>query len=172
MRVEIEGPVEVSQILWKGCDRGGENQACPPTLPTTLSTNSSTYRHVSYDPALSRLYFCDARPAFEGLACFTHNPDTGVITALPHYVCKVEGYSPASLRTYLNDNLGALLSSEDGVKMTLVDASSMPADLQPAMVVPGLEAFATVLAGGGYSADFEGLSLNGVKIVAWSACCS
>ena len=38
---------------------------------------SSIYRHVSYDPALSRLYFCDARPAFEGLACFTHNPDTG-----------------------------------------------------------------------------------------------
>ena len=35
-----------------------------------------------------------------------------VITALPHYVSKVEGYSPSSLRTYLNDNLGALLSSE------------------------------------------------------------
>ena len=35
-----------------------------------------------------------------------------VITALPHYVSRVEGYSPASLRTYLNDNYGALLSSE------------------------------------------------------------
>ena len=31
--------------------------------------------------------------------------------------------------------------------MTLVDQSSLPADLQPATVVPGLEAFATVLAG-------------------------
>ena len=82
---------------------------------------------MSFDPALSRLYFCDARPAFEGLACFTHNPDTGgisikgevailhilsVITALPHYVSRVEGYSPTSQRTYLNDNFGALLSSE------------------------------------------------------------
>ena len=73
--------------------------------------------------------------------------------------------------------------------MTLVDQSSMPADLQPATVVPGLETFTTVLAGvggddhnlgqigplsfqGGYSADFEGLLLNGIKIVAWSACCS
>ena len=33
------------------------------------------------------------------------------------------------------------------MKMTLVDQSSMPADLQPATVVPGLEAFTTVLAG-------------------------
>ena len=73
--------------------------------------------------------------------------------------------------------------------MTLVDQSSLPADLQPATVVPGLETFTTVLAGvsgddhnlgqicafssqGGYSADFEGLLLNGIKIVAWSACCS
>ena len=86
-----------------------------------------------------------------------------VITALPHYVSRVEGYSPASLRTYLNDNFGALLTSEvvyfpkwhvfyticpqDGMKMTLVDQSNMPADLQPATVVPGLEAFTTVLAG-------------------------
>ena len=35
------------------------------------------------------------------------------------------------------------------MKMTLVDQSSLPADLQPATVVPGLEAFATVLAGVG-----------------------
>ena len=33
------------------------------------------------------------------------------------------------------------------MKMTLVDQSNMPADLQPATVVPGLEAFTTVLAG-------------------------
>ena len=73
--------------------------------------------------------------------------------------------------------------------MTLVDQSSMPADLQPATVVPGLETFTTVLTGvggydhslgqiclfsfqGGYSADFEGLLLDGMRIVAWSACCS
>ena len=31
--------------------------------------------------------------------------------------------------------------------MTLVNRSSMPADLLPATVVPGLEAFTTVLAG-------------------------
>ena len=77
---------------------------------------------------------------------------------------------------------------QDGVKMTLVDQSSMPADLQPATVVPGLQTFSTEMAGvsgdyhnfgqiypffqGGYSADFEGLLLNGMRIVAWSACCS
>ena len=38
-RVELAGPVEVSKIMWKGCDRGGETQACPATVPSTLSTN-------------------------------------------------------------------------------------------------------------------------------------
>ena len=35
-----------------------------------------------------------------------------VITALPHYVSRIDGYSPSDLRTYLNDNLGALISSQ------------------------------------------------------------
>ena len=39
--------------------------------------------------------------------------------------------------------------SQDGVKMTLVDQSSMPGDLLPATVVPGLEAFTTVTTGVG-----------------------
>lgn len=39
--------------------------------------------------------------------------------------------------------------SQDGVKMTLVDQSSMPGDLLPATVVPGLEALTTVTAGVG-----------------------
>ena len=38
--------------------------------------------------------------------------------------------------------------SQDGVKMTLVEQSSIPRDLLPATVVPGLEAF-TVTAGVG-----------------------
>jgi len=171
-RVEFDGPVEVSRISWKGCDRGGETKTCPSTESTPLSTNSTVYRHVSYDPALLKLYFCDAKPTSVGLACFTHDPSTGVITALPHYVSRIDGYSPSDLRTYLNDNLGALISSEDGVKMTLVDQSSMPGDLLPATVVPGLEALTTVTAGGGYSADFDGLLLNGERIIAWSSCCS
>ena len=71
--------------------------------------------------------------------------------------------------------------------MTLVDQSNMPGDLLPATVVPGLEVFTTVTAGvgvkvrlqidlcstqGGYSADFDGLLLNGERIIAWSSCCN
>ena len=38
-RVEFDGPVEVSRISWKGCDRGGETKTCPSTVSTPLSTN-------------------------------------------------------------------------------------------------------------------------------------
>ena len=38
-RVEFDGPVEVSRISWKGCDRGGETKTCPSTESTLLSTN-------------------------------------------------------------------------------------------------------------------------------------
>ena len=38
-RVEFDGPVEVSRISWKGCDRGGETKTCPSTDSTLLSTN-------------------------------------------------------------------------------------------------------------------------------------
>ena len=38
-RVEFDGPVEVSRISWKGCDRGGETKTCPSTESTPLSTN-------------------------------------------------------------------------------------------------------------------------------------
>ena len=50
--------------------------------------------------------------------------------------------------TVIHSSLFGFLS-QDGVKMTLVDQSSIPGDLLPATVIPGLEAFTTVTAGVG-----------------------
>ena len=50
--------------------------------------------------------------------------------------------------TIIHSSIFSLLF-QDGVKMTLVDQSSMPGDLLPATVVPGLEALTTVTAGVG-----------------------
>ena len=165
-------PLGIKTVKLYGCAREDTQANCTEGS-TRISTDSTQYRHIAFDPLMEIFYFCDVNPRKEGLHCFANHAGTTKFIELPQYVDYIKGYSVSAKLMFLSDKSGGILASKDGVRMTLMPSSFvMPDDIEAAAAVPGFgKDMSAVELTGGYKADFYGVEYNGQKVITWSACC-
>lgn len=175
-------PVAVNEVQFFGClPDAGVTETCDPVDNTIMANSATQYRHFAVDTtttpeAKKIIYFCDRNPYREGMFCYCSDrlgePNTW--SELPRYVGYIEGFSPLRGRMYFRDSRGtAILSSYNCKDVELTDA--LPADIQPAVNVPGIASTAvtdvTWPADTTIKGDFKGLYDGTVLLVQWQTCC-
>ncbi|KAK3861203.1 hypothetical protein Pcinc_032801, partial [Petrolisthes cinctipes] len=165
---------------WDGCaiNSGAVLDACVTFLTTPLSTDVKSYRHAAFDTSNSFVYFCDISGKKDGaMVCFCSS-DGLTWNALPSYVRYLVGYDAATGRMYAMDRKDrAMIASSDCVNWSIV-ADSLKAGLlasaTPPVNIPGKPSgeLTPVAVGGGWTADFNGMSLGGTVHAKWADCCT
>ncbi|KAK4292718.1 hypothetical protein Pmani_034530, partial [Petrolisthes manimaculis] len=165
---------------WKGCviNSNPVLEACVTFLTTPLSNDVKSYRHAAFDTSNNFVYFCDISGKKDGaMVCFCSS-DGLTWNALPSYVKYLVGYDAATGRMYAMDRKDrAMIASSDCVNWSIV-ADSLKAGLvasaTPPVNIPGKPSgeLTPVAIGGGWTADFNGMSLGGTVHAKWADCCT